>query len=162
MAVKITGKKRDAQVEQILLDPKAYFFHGIAFNIDRDTWPDPNIRWAELAYRLDGVMMKRDGFLRVIGDGAGARGRDVNDRDRWVARGQLLFEPNEDLTVWTCALREGVTFHDGSTFDSNDVVMSWAVGLDAANPYQIGTTGTFEYFSYLWDGLMNAPAVEEE
>ncbi|WP_288436541.1 hypothetical protein, partial [uncultured Pseudomonas sp.] len=26
---------------------------GIAFNIDRDTWPDPNIRWAELAYRLD-------------------------------------------------------------------------------------------------------------
>ena len=25
MAVKITGKKRDAQVEQILLDPKAYF-----------------------------------------------------------------------------------------------------------------------------------------
>lgn len=71
-------------------------------------------------------------------------------------------EPNEDLTVWTCALREGVTFHDGSTFEANDVVMSWAVGLDAANPYHIGNTGTFEYFSYLWDGLMNAPPVEEE
>ncbi len=26
---------------------------------------------------------------------------------------------NEDLTVWTCTLREGVTFHDGSTFDAN-------------------------------------------
>ncbi len=28
-------------------------------------------------------------------------------------------EPNEDLTVWTCTLREGVTFHDGSTFDAS-------------------------------------------
>ena len=25
--------------------------------------------------------------------------------------------PNEDLTVWTCTLREGVTFHDGATLD---------------------------------------------
>jgi peptide/nickel transport system substrate-binding protein len=69
--------------------------------------------------------------------------------------------PDEELMVWTCALREGVTFHDGSEFDSNDVVMSWAVGLDAANPYHVGNTGVFEYYSYLWDGLMNAPVVEE-
>lgn len=68
---------------------------------------------------------------------------------------------NDDLTVWTCTLREGVTFHDGSEFDANDVVTSWAVGLDAANPYHVGNTGVFEYYSYLWDGLMNAPAVEE-
>ncbi|MDI6524364.1 single-stranded-DNA-specific exonuclease RecJ [Pseudomonas otitidis] len=26
---------------------------GIAFNIDRDVWPNPTVRWAELAYRLD-------------------------------------------------------------------------------------------------------------
>lgn len=26
---------------------------AIAFNIDRDTWPNPRVRWAELAYRLD-------------------------------------------------------------------------------------------------------------
>ncbi len=64
--------------------------------------------------------------------------------------------PNDDSTVWTCTLREGVTFHDGTTFDANDVVVSWAAGIDAASPYHIGNTGAFEYYSGLWDGLMNA------
>jgi ABC-type transport system substrate-binding protein len=63
---------------------------------------------------------------------------------------------NDDLTVWTCNLREGVTFHDGSNLDSNDVVASWAAGIDASNPYHVGNTGSWEYYSYLWDGLMNA------
>ena len=66
---------------------------------------------------------------------------------------------NEDSTVWTCAIREGVLFHDGSTLDANDVVASWAAGIDASNPYHVGRSGAWEYFSYLWDGLMNeAPA----
>ena len=26
---------------------------GIAFGVDREVWPDPNIRWVEVAYRLD-------------------------------------------------------------------------------------------------------------
>ncbi|MGY4531083.1 single-stranded-DNA-specific exonuclease [Pseudomonas sp. TE3786] len=26
---------------------------GIAFGIDRDVWPNPNVRWVELAYKLD-------------------------------------------------------------------------------------------------------------
>lgn len=63
--------------------------------------------------------------------------------------------PDEAGLVWTCALREGVTFHDGSTFDANDVVASWSVGLDAANPLHVGNTGVFEYFAYLWGSLMN-------
>jgi ABC-type transport system substrate-binding protein len=67
-------------------------------------------------------------------------------------------EANEDLTVWTCALREGVLFHDGSTLDANDVVASWAAGIDAADANHVGNSGVFEYFAYLWDGLINAPA----
>ena len=63
---------------------------------------------------------------------------------------------NDDATVWTCTLREGVTFHDGSSMDANDVIASWAAGIDAANPNHIGNTGAFEYYSYLFDGLMNA------
>src|SRR3546814_20602694 len=47
-----------------------------------------------LAYRLDGVYTKRDGFLRDV-----ISGRRFNDRDRWLARGQLLFEPTSDLSV---------------------------------------------------------------
>lgn len=62
---------------------------------------------------------------------------------------------NADVTVWVCTLREGVTFHDGSAFDANDVVASWAAGIDAANPLHVGNTGAFEYYSYLWDGLIN-------
>ncbi|MEN8171471.1 MAG: ABC transporter substrate-binding protein [Chloroflexota bacterium] len=62
---------------------------------------------------------------------------------------------NDDASVWTCTLREGVTFHDGSKLDANDVVASWAAGIDAANANHIGNTGAFEYYSYLFDGLMN-------
>lgn len=62
---------------------------------------------------------------------------------------------NEDATAFTCTLREGVKFHDGSDLDSGDVVASWAAGIDAANPYHTGNTGSFDYYSYLWDGLMN-------
>jgi peptide/nickel transport system substrate-binding protein len=64
---------------------------------------------------------------------------------------------NADATVWTCNLREGVKFHDGSDFDANDVVASWAVGIDAENPYHVGNTGAFEYYTYLWTQLINAP-----
>ncbi len=52
-------------------------------------------------------------------------------------------EPNDDLTVWTCNLREGVQFHDGSMLDANDVVMSWYVAWDAASPLHVGNTGAF-------------------
>ena len=65
---------------------------------------------------------------------------------------------NEDSTVWTCTLREGVTFHDGSTFDANDVVTSWEAGIDAASPLHVGNSGVFEYYTYLWTQLINALA----
>ncbi len=64
-------------------------------------------------------------------------------------------EANEDATVYTCHLREGVKFHDGSTLDANDVVRSWDAGLNAMSPYHVGNTGAFEYPSYLFDALMN-------
>ena len=69
-------------------------------------------------------------------------------------------EPNDDLTVWTCNLREGVKFHDGSTLDANDVVATWSAGIDYLDPNHTGNTGTFFYYAYLWDGLINAPAEE--
>jgi len=67
-------------------------------------------------------------------------------------------EPNADSTVWTCHLREGVVFHDGSTFDANDVIVSLAAGIDAANEYHTGNSGAFNYFGSLWGAIMNAPA----
>ena len=48
----------------------------------------------KLAYRLDGTWTKRDGFLKDV-----VSGRDVNNRDRWLVRGQLLFRPHDDLSI---------------------------------------------------------------
>ena len=64
-------------------------------------------------------------------------------------------DPNEDLTVWTCKLREGVKFHDGSTLDANDVVVSWGLQWDASHPLHKGNSGAFTYFSALWGGFIN-------
>ncbi len=62
---------------------------------------------------------------------------------------------NDDSTVWTCTLREGVKFHDGSDFDANDVVANFTAWLDASSPLHTGNTGVFEYPAYLWGGLIN-------
>lgn len=64
--------------------------------------------------------------------------------------------PNEEGTTWTCTLRDGVKFHDGSDLDANDVVVSFSAGLDAASPLHVGNTGAWTYYDYLWDGLINA------
>ena len=47
-----------------------------------------------VAFRVDGVYVKRDGFYKDD-----TTGRDVNTRDRYFLRGQLLFEPNDDLSI---------------------------------------------------------------
>jgi ABC-type transport system substrate-binding protein len=68
--------------------------------------------------------------------------------------------PNEDLTVRTCTLNQGVLFHDGSELDANDVVMSLMIQWDAANPLHVGNSGAFTYFSALWGGFLNPPPAE--
>lgn len=64
--------------------------------------------------------------------------------------------PNDDLLVWTCALRENVKFHDGSDFDANDVVMSYWAAWDLASPYHVGRVGDYTYFAALWGSFLNA------
>jgi len=68
------------------------------------------------------------------------------------------YTPNENATEWTFKLREGVQFHDGSTLDANDVVKSYQVQWDAADPLHVGRVGDFTYFSGLFGGFLNAPA----
>ena len=47
-----------------------------------------------IAARLDGIYVRRDGFYQDT-----TNNTDVNDRNRYFLRGQLLFEPNEALSV---------------------------------------------------------------
>lgn len=67
------------------------------------------------------------------------------------------YESSDDLTEWTFHLRQGVTFHDGSTLDANDVVTTYAVQWDASHPLHKGNTGAFEYWTYLFGVFVNAP-----
>lgn len=71
------------------------------------------------------------------------------------------YSANEDLTEWTFKLRDGVTFHDGSTFDANDVVATFDLQWDAASPLHVGRQGSFDYFSGLFGAFLNAPATTE-
>jgi ABC-type transport system substrate-binding protein len=66
-------------------------------------------------------------------------------------------DANEDLSVWTCHLRENVTFHDGSTFEAKDVIASFAAQWDNLSALHVGNTGTFEYWGGLWGGQLNPP-----
>jgi outer membrane receptor protein involved in Fe transport len=49
-----------------------------------------------LGFRLDGVYVQRDGFLRVENPQGGTESR-VNDRDRFFVRGQVLYEPSDNI-----------------------------------------------------------------
>lgn len=46
-----------------------------------------------IAARLDGIYVRRDGFYYDT-----ANNTDVNDRDRYFVRAQVLFEPTDDIT----------------------------------------------------------------
>jgi outer membrane receptor protein involved in Fe transport len=47
-----------------------------------------------VAARLDGVWVKRDGFVTDV-----ISGRRINNRDRYLLRGQVLYQPSDNLSV---------------------------------------------------------------
>lgn len=66
--------------------------------------------------------------------------------------------PDKKLLVWTCTLREGIRFHDGSALDANDVVLSYAIRWDATHPLHRGREGTFQAFVDRFGGFLHPPA----
>jgi peptide/nickel transport system substrate-binding protein len=55
------------------------------------------------------------------------------------------WETSDDLLTWTFQLREGVTFHDGSEFDAEDVVASLErIAEEGQNAFRLEAVESFE------------------
>lgn len=61
------------------------------------------------------------GFLNNVYEGLVRRGKDMTIEPALAT----AWEPIEGGVGWRFTLREGVTFHDGSTFDAQDVLFSY-------------------------------------
>ena len=67
-------------------------------------------------------------------------------------------EANEDATEWTCNLRQGVKFHDGTDFNADAVVFNFERWRFTDNPYHFDTQ-VFEYYEYMWGGFDDASTI---
>lgn len=59
---------------------------------------------------------------------------------------------NEDSTEWTCNLRQGVNFHDGTPFNADAVLANFDRWKFTDNPYH-HESQVFEYYEYMWFGF---------
>lgn len=59
----------------------------------------------------------------------------INDDNEMEPALATEWEINEDATVFTFTLREGVTFHNGETMDAEDWIASWQAASQDANVY---------------------------
>ncbi len=66
---------------------------------------------------------------------------------------------NDDLTVWTAKLREGVTFHDGTPFNAEAVAFNFNAWRFTDNPLHFDSQ-VYEYYEYMFDGFDDASLIQ--
>jgi peptide/nickel transport system substrate-binding protein len=66
---------------------------------------------------------------------------------------------NEDLTVWTAKLREGVTFQDGTPFNADAVIFNFEVWRFTTNPLHFESQ-VYEYYSAMFGGFDDDSLIE--
>ncbi len=59
---------------------------------------------------------------------------------------------NADSTEWTCELREGVKFHDGTDFNADAVIFNFERWRFTDNAFHFESQ-VFEYYEYMWFGF---------
>ncbi len=67
---------------------------------------------------------------------------------------------NEDSTEWTCTLREGVTFHDGTDFNADSVIYNFERWKSTSHPAHFESQ-VFEYYEYMWFGFDDASVITD-
>lgn len=65
---------------------------------------------------------------------------------------------NENATEWTCALRQGVKFHDGTDFNADAVIFNFERWRFTTNPYHFASQ-VFEYYEAMWGGFDDASII---
>ena len=60
------------------------------------------------------------------------------------------WEVNDEGTEYTFTLREGVVFHDGSTFEAEDIVTTVEAGKEPANAY-----------AYIWEPITEVEVIDD-
>jgi outer membrane receptor protein involved in Fe transport len=106
----------------------------------------------QLAFRLDGVFQKRDGFLEATNTDY-----DVNNRNRYVIRGQLLFEPNSDISVRIIGDYSKKEEDCCGAVYATQAISPFANTLTPTNPVAIALTGiTGTTFAQYFPGASDA------
>jgi len=126
-------------LEDIVSDKNIIRFVGAT--VPLSLWPSDEDDFA--TFRITRLM-----YDTLLAPGFGGQDFEPLLAERWSA--------NDDLTEWTFELRYNVKFADGSQFDANDVVASFAAIWDASNPNHKGRTGDFAYFRRLFGNLVNS------
>ena len=144
------GKNASAGVISIVTKEPQYEFGGQieaaygnfnAFNLRGEvTGPiSDNIAWS-----LDGTYQRRDGFGRIVNlDNA-----DINDRNRWSVRGNLLIEPTADIKIRLIA---DYTNIDESCCQTSNLVVGPITQLAIG-----GVGGQFPTDFFSFDNFLNA------
>lgn len=89
-----------------------------------------------IAFSVDGSYNKRDGYGTIVN-----LNEDVNERNRWTARGQLLIEPSDDFKIRLIG--------DYSDIDEACCVVSTLVaGPTAPAVFAVGGALSTDFFSY--------------
>jgi peptide/nickel transport system substrate-binding protein len=117
----------------------------------------------------------------IYGRGTDSVGLDpaiVTDGESFRVSGQILeglytFKPgttepvgalaeecvaNENATEWTCTLRQGVKFHDGTDFNADAVIFNFERWRFTTNPYHYAEQ-VFEYYEAMWGGFDDASVI---
>lgn len=95
-----------------------------------------------IAFSLDGSYQRRDGYADIVN-----LNEEINDRNRWSARGQLLIEPSPDFSIRAIAdysRIDEVCCQVGTLVQGPTAAGIFAVGGVIGGPDEF-----FEYNSYL-------------